>query len=134
MLTIFPSLLTLQLIAPFLLRITIGLIFTNFGKTKLGRQKKEKAAFFESIGLRPGLTFVWAIGLIEIITGLLFIVGFLTQIASVIAIIILLTALLLKKKHPESFESSCGYLILCLIVAISLMFTGPGFLAFDLPL
>ena len=39
MLSIFPALLTYQLAAPLILRLTLGAIFFNFGFTKLGRQK-----------------------------------------------------------------------------------------------
>jgi putative oxidoreductase len=134
MLSVFPFLLTYQLAAPLLLRLTLGLILANFGWTKLRRQKAEKAAFFETIGLRPGIIWVWIIALVEIVAGLFLIAGFLTQIAALTAAIILIAAIFLKKKHPASFESGLCLLSICLVIALSLLLTGPGFFAFDLPL
>lgn len=134
MLSIFPALLTYQLLAPTLLRLTLGIVFVNFGFTKIGRQKAEKIVFFETIGLNPGIAYVWVIALIEIVTGLFLVAGFLTQIAALVSVVILAIAFLLKKKHPLSLESGSGFLILCLVIALSLLLTGPGFFAFDLPL
>ena len=134
MLSIFPFLLTYQLVAPLILRLTLGAIFVDFGWAKLGRQKTEKVAFFETIGLKPGITYVWLIALIEIATGLLLIAGFLTQIVALIAGIIMIISIVLKKKYPTSFESSSCFLIVCMVIALSLLLTGPGFFAFDLPL
>lgn len=134
MLSVFPTLLIFQFMAPTILRLTLGVIFVNFGWTKIGRQRQDKALFFEAIGMKPGLTYVWIVGLIEIIIGIFFISGFLTQIASLIAIIILIISIKLKKAHPSSFESSNGYLWLCLIIAVSLIISGPGWMAIDLPL
>lgn len=84
--------------------------------------------------MKPGLVYVFVIGIVEMIAGIFLVAGFLTQIAALVVVIILLGALYLKKKYPTSFESSSGYLFLCLVIALSLLFTGPGFLAFDLPL
>ncbi len=134
MLSIFPALLTYKLIAPLILRLTLGSIFVNFGWTKLGRQKAGKIVFFEKINLKPGIFYVWLIAIVEIIAGLLLIAGLFTQIAALVSGIILLIAIFLKRKQPLSFESSLCLLIVCLVIALSLMFTGPGFLAFDLPL
>ena len=134
MLSIFPFLLSYQLAAPLILRLTLGVIFVDFGWAKLKKQKIEKVAFFETIGLKPGIAYVSTIALIEIAIGLLLITGFLTQIAALVAGIILIISVLLKKKYPGSFESSSCLLIVCLVITLSLLLTGPGFLAFDLPL
>lgn len=134
MLSVFPFLLTYQLAAPLILRLTLGAIFVNFGWVKLHRQKTEKAAFFEKIGLKPGRLYLWVIAIIEIAAGLLLIIGLFTQVAALVAAVISLIAVFLKRKQPLSFESSLCLLIVCLIIALSLMLTGPGFFAFDLPL
>ena len=102
MLSLFPTLLTYQLLAPTLLRLALGFVFVNFGFTKIGRQKTQKRLFFETIGFRPGIAYVWAIALIEIVAGLFLIAGFLTQIAALVSAIIVAIAILLKKKHPSS--------------------------------
>lgn len=134
MLNTFPILLAFGLLAPFILRMALGFIFINFGYSKITRQKAEKTILFESIGLRPGVYYVWIIGLLEIVIGVLLVAGLFTQIAALLAMLILVAAMRLKKTNGGSFESTTGYLFLCFIIALSLIFSGAGFLAFDLPL
>jgi uncharacterized membrane protein YphA (DoxX/SURF4 family) len=134
MLSVFPTLLIFQFMAPTILRVALGVIFLNFGITKIGRQRASKAVFFETIGMKPGINYVWIIGILEIILGLCFIAGFLTQVVAIITIIILTISIKLKKSHSDSFESSSGYLWLCLIIALSLLISGPGWMAIDMPL
>ncbi len=134
MLAVFPTLLTFQMVSPVILRIALGLIFIDFGWAKMRRQRSDKVAFFDSIGLRPGLYFVLAVGAVEILAGLFLLIGLFTQVASLVSSIILAISIYLKKRHPDKFESSLGFLSLALIVSLSLIFTGPGFLSFDLPL
>lgn len=134
MLSVFPFLLSYKLIAPLILRLTLGVIFVDYGWSKLHRQKKEKLEMFEKIGLKPGLTYVWIIAIIEIVVGLFLIFGFLTQVATLLASIIIAVAIFIKIKQPLSLESSLCLLIVCLVIALSLLLTGPGFFAFDLPL
>lgn len=133
-LSIFPSLLLFQYYAPLILRVALGVIFVDFGWAKLTTQKTEKARFFDSIKLKPGNTFVWIIALTEIVSGIFLIAGFLTQIGALVVIIISLASLYLKKKYPSSFASSFGFLFLIFIISLSLILTGPGKFALDLPL
>ena len=133
MLNVFQSLLTFQLAAPFILRVTIGLIFLKFGYQTL-KNRREKAEFVEGLGLKPGSLFVWILGILEIIAGGFLLIGFLTQTAALFAALTSLTAMILKKKHASSTKCSGGFLILIILISISLLFTGAGFLAIDLPL
>ncbi|OHA18992.1 MAG: hypothetical protein A3C08_00635 [Candidatus Taylorbacteria bacterium RIFCSPHIGHO2_02_FULL_47_18] len=134
MLSVFPDLLAFWLLAPFLLRVALGLVFVNFGLHKLGRGRADKTAFFESLGWKPGEYFAFGFGAIELIAGLLLIVGLYTQIAALVVALILLCALILKKKVPHGIESSRGFLALLFIIALSLLVLGAGLFAFDLPL
>jgi len=134
MLSLFPDLIAYGLIGPLILRAALGIIFFDFGWTKLGQQKEVKAALFESLGLKPGSVFVLIFGVLELAAGALLIVGLFTQGAAFFAALISLAAAALKKRRPESLESSFGFLVLCFIIALSLLFTGAGFLAFDLTL
>lgn len=114
-LAIFPELLTFGLVAPFLLRIAVGLIILQLGKERYSKQYKSSSFIY-------------------VITGLLLIGGLYTQIAVILALIILKFDFYMDKKiSPVSREKFILQVILNVIV-ISLLFTGPGFLAFDLPL
>lgn len=134
MLSIFPTLLVFGLFAPFLLRVALGLVFIRFGLHKLGRGRADKIAFFESLGWKPGKFFAIGFGAIELVVGLLLVVGLYTQLAALVAAIIALGALILKRKATHGIESSRGFLLLLLIIALSLLVSGAGAFAFDLPL
>ncbi len=145
MLSVFPDLLAFGLLAPLLLRVALGLMFVRFGLHKLGRGRADKSAFFDSMGWKPGNYFAFGFGIIELATGVLLVVGLYTQIAALITIIILLGALIIKTsplrrpaeeagKHALGIESGKGFLALLFIISLSLLVSGAGFFAFDLPL
>jgi putative oxidoreductase len=122
----------LQLIGPVILRLVLGAVFFDFGRTKVTRLKSLKSAMFEAAGMKPGGAYVWAIGLTEMAVGLALVTGLFTRTAALISAIIMLIALILRRKNPGSFESSAGFLFLCLIIGLSLVITGPGYWALDL--
>jgi uncharacterized membrane protein YphA (DoxX/SURF4 family) len=134
MLSVFPDLLAFGLFAPFLLRATLGLVFISFGKFKLGRGRAEKTAFFESLGWKPGSYVAATLGIIELAVGILLLIGLYTQLAALAAVLILLIALILKRKTASGIESGTGFLTLLFIIALSLLVSGAGFFAFDFPL
>lgn len=134
MLNPFPGVLAFGLFAPLLLRIAVGLVFVHFGWHKLGRGRAEKAAFFESLGWKPGIYFAVGFGAVELALGLLLIVGLYTQIAALVAALIALGALILKRTHQTGIGSSRGFLALLLVISLSLIVSGAGLFAFDLPL
>jgi len=119
MLSIFPDLLAFGLLAPFFLRITLGLILISRSYRKL----KQKGSVAENI-----------IGVSSGISGLFLIVGFLAQPAALLAMFLQLKEIV-KKNRQEQLQTPEGILnIVLFIIALSLLFLGAGFYAFDLPL
>jgi uncharacterized membrane protein YphA (DoxX/SURF4 family) len=119
MLSLFPSLLVFGLVAPFLLRVTLGavLIFWSYGKLKA---RKSAAAN--------------VVSLIEGISGILLVIGLYTQLAALAAAIIFFVHLVKKLQTKSLFTDGVNYYFILFIIAISLLLLGPGILAFDLPL
>lgn len=134
MLNTFPELLNFSFFAPTILRITAGLILIYFGWLKLSKNKESEIKFFEIIKLKPTVFWLWFIALVEIIIGILITIGFLTQISAIIASIIMLASIIIKLWKPFYLPNTVDFYILFFIVFISLIFTGAGGLAFDLPL
>lgn len=134
MLNTFPFLLSFGILAPTFLRIFAGLFFARFGWLKLTRSRRSKIDFFEKIGLKPAVTFLWVVSIIEIVVGVMLVVGFLTQIAAMMASLIMLACIFIKMKDVTALPNSLDFYILFFIVFISLIFTGAGLFAFDLPL
>jgi len=114
-LSIFPQLLTFGLIAPLLLRLGVGLFLIY-----LGRERYKKVYNWSSV--------------IYILSGILLILGLYTQITSIVSILVISFDYFTDKGSASfSFEKKILFMIMKIIL-LSLLFTGPGFLAFDLPL
>src|SRR3989339_1311690 len=114
-LSIFPGLFTYALIAPLLLRLAVGLYIIYLGKN---RYKK---------------TFGPA-SLIYILAGIFLVLGFYTQIVALIGVIVLIFDFFVDKEKTDISQEKSALYILAGIIFLSLLFTGPGFLALDLPL
>lgn len=117
MLSVFPSLLTWSQLSPFLIRLTLGAVFVFWTYGVFKRKPADKI-----------------IGIIGGIAGILLVIGLYTQIAALVATLIMLVCLVEKIKKSLFFNDGVNYYFLLLIMALSLLFTGAGFWAFDLPL
>jgi hypothetical protein len=118
MLSIFPSLLMLEGLAPFFLRLTLGIILILWAKSRF----KQESMRDKQIG---GIEFIIAVFLI---------VGYATQLAALAALLLLGIRLVYKIKEKAFFTNGVNYYFILFIIALSLLLTGPGFFAFDLPI
>jgi len=134
MLSIFPSLLTYGIVAPFILRMTVGLFFLDRGYRHL---KEEKAGVVADMTKRLhafAKPFVVLVALVEVAIGLSLIAGFLTQIAAIFGIIYMFKMLYFKVECPHFAKHQRLVYILFIVILFSLLITGPGIIAVDLPL
>ncbi|MEK7556255.1 MAG: DoxX family protein [Patescibacteria group bacterium] len=134
MLNPFPDLLAFSLLAPFFLRVVLGISYARFGYLKLIRNRVPKTGFFEKDNLKPEIILVLAVGLFEAVGGVLLIVGLFTQIASLLLGIIVLGAIAVKLRNRAAPSNELGYHILLFVATFSLLFSGAGAFAIDLPL
>lgn len=134
MLNPFPDLLAFGLVAPLMVRLITGAIFLEFGWKNLTKNRQKKAGLFDLIGLHPGIRYGLFFSSLELIIGVLFVIGLFTQVAALIAALISLTSCLLKRKYPERFGNTLLFFCLLFFVSLSLLFSGAGFWAFDIPL
>ena len=121
-LSLFPYLLSYQQLAPFLIRIVVGVTLAYFGYHKIlgsGQSSGSNSKIY---------------GWVEIIIAIFLIIGLWTQAAALLNAVILLIKLGWKIKEKKFLTDGINYYILLLVMAISLVFTGPGFLAIDYPL
>ncbi len=123
MFSIFPPLLSYQLFAPLLLRVTLGIIFIIWSRDK-----------FKKRITKIGLNKETSIATLEGIIGIFLIVGFLTQVVALASAIILGKRLFSKIRSKAFFTDGVNYYFILFIISICLIFTGAGFIAFDLPL
>lgn len=121
MLSIFPGLLTYQLVSPLLIRIVLGAIFVFWSYQ----------AFFKH---KVSGTYTRLSSALEGIAGILLIIGLFTQLASLYLLADLIVRVYKKVVSKNFLTDGVNYYLILLVLAISLLLTGPGFLAFDLPL
>ncbi len=134
MLSIFPNLFTYSLLAPFLLRVVIGIIFIDLGYFKFGKEKPAWNMFFETIHFKPNYLFVILLAIIEIVSGAFLILGYLTQMAALIMAVILFAEAYVELRDGSILKRDIVFYTLLLVICVSLLLTGAGAFALDLPL
>jgi uncharacterized membrane protein YphA (DoxX/SURF4 family) len=113
--TLFPSFFTFSYFAPLILRLAIALVFFEAAR---------------STWKTPG-TGARVASLSSAALGALLFIGLFTQLAALLGIAKIL-ALTYQKKVPSIFHSKT-FALLAIAILISLMLTGAGGLAVDLP-
>ena len=114
-LTTFPALLTYTLVAPLLLRVAVGVLRLFAGVERYKKEYKWLSVFY------------------FLSSGLL-IVGLYTQITSIVSIILISFDYYTAKKAGTLSREKIALSVLMKIILLSLLFTGPGLFALDLPL
>ena len=114
MLTLFPEILFLAPFAAVLIRLAVSCCF----------------AYCILIHLRSSDLAVRILGLFELAATLSLFVGFYTQLGALLGILLAITYLTSRATHTLPRSTAALLLVLC----VSLLITGPGPLAFDLPL
>ena len=118
-----------------LLRAFTDAAFAGHGTQKLfgwfgGHGPQGSGGFFSSLGYHPGVQMAVVAGLGEAVGGTLLAFGFLTPVAGTLLAIVMLNAIAaatLKKQFLLGSELELVYLV----IAISLVATGPGRFSLD---
>lgn len=134
MLNPFPDLLTYSLLSPFILRVVAGLIFANLGFLAFKNEKERWIASLSTLKVPSPELSVKIIGGIEIAGGVMLILGFYTQIAALVLGLLTFAETYIEYKEPEILKRNIVFYIMLLAILISLLFSGAGAFAFDLPL
>jgi putative oxidoreductase len=116
-------------IAAFLARVAGGGVFVAFGVGKFTQHATEVASFQE-YGLPAAEAFVYAIGVVELVGGLLLVLGLLTRPAALVLAGDMVAAIILSGialGEIISLTLAPAELLICLY----LLWTGPGVLALD---
>ena len=116
MVSLFPDLFTFSLLAPFIIRVFLGLYFLLYAVR----------LFRNSPGVTHGIQKGHALGVIAFLGAVSVLLGVFTQGGA-------LALTLLSAYRAKKSENKVVYALL-FGMALSLLFSGAGFLAFDLPL
>lgn len=116
-----------------IIRLVVGISVAGHGAQKLfgwfgGNGPKNTGSFFESIGINPGVQMAVLVGLFEFVGGLLLAAGFLTWVATVLIVIVMLGAIF-KVHLPNGYWSDKGgieYPFVTMAIVIGIALIGPG--------
>ena len=134
MLNVFPELITFVLFAPFMLRVAVGILFFFWGIRLLWREKHAEAASTLRVEWGSmGVFFIWYLAFTEILLGLTLIAGFFTQIAAIVGMIISGKLYFYSTRYPIVAHADKTTYFLIFIICLSLLLTGAGIFAIDLP-
>ncbi len=114
-LSVFPQLLTYSLVAPLILRLAVGILRLLAGFARHRKKHKWLAVFY-------------------FLSSLFIIVGLYTQIAVIVAVLLVKFDYYMEKKAGTLSPEKKALTILMVVILLSLLLTGPGLFAFDLPL
>jgi len=134
MLNAFPDLLSFGFFSPFILRVVLGLIFVNLGYLKMSKEKQDWENFFKLTIFRPAGLWIRIFAILEILGGLMLLVGIYTQIISLFFVIISLAEMRIEKNEPSLLKRNFVFYLLLFSISLSLLFSGAGIFALDLPL
>ncbi len=134
MLNPFPELLAYSFFAPLLLRLVLGLLFIDLGLLKFKGEKQRWIASFDSLRLRPADLMVSIYGALQMVGGLMLIAGLWTQVAALFFVLSTGTELFIESKTKEVLKRDLVFYVLTFAMALSLLVTGAGVYAIDIPL
>lgn len=116
-----------------IIRLVIGLLFVAHGSQKLfgwfgGYGLKGTGGWFESIGMKPGVTMALLAGLAEFGGGALVAAGVLTWLGAVVIILSMLIAIVKVHGANGLWATANGYEYNLVLIAVTagLILTGPG--------
>ena len=108
--------------SPLPLRIITGIAFIMHGLPKLSGLDKTQG-FFGHLGLPPELAL--PIALLEVIGGIVLLLGIFTRIASIL-FIIEMAGVILVAKITKGFVGGYELELLLMVISMSLLISGPG--------
>lgn len=134
MLNPFPDLLNYALLAPFLLRVVLGLVFIDLGVLKFRGEKRRWITTFEALRLRPARTFVPLYGALQVAGGVLLLIGLWTQVAALVFALFTFSELYVEWTEGDVLKRDLSFYLFLFVISVSLLLTGAGAFAFDIPL
>lgn len=135
----------MQGFGPTVLRLAVGAVFAAHGAQKLfgiwgGGGPSATAAFFNQLGLTPAYPLAMAVGLVELLGGLLMIAGAFTAIAAGMLTIVMLVAVwkvhlasgfFLNWTGAEGIGHGYEFNLVLIAALVALMLMGAGAVSVD---
>ncbi|MEK7635105.1 MAG: DoxX family protein [Patescibacteria group bacterium] len=134
MLNSFPDLLDYARLAPLILRVVAGLIFIDLGILVFKNEKERWLASLSFLKIPKPQLALKIIGCLEIAGGIMLILGFYTQIAALVLALFTFIESYMEYKEPVFLKRNFVFYFILFAITLSLLFSGAGAFAVDLPL
>ncbi len=118
----FESLLFLEHVAPFILRVPLGLFLLS-GSVVYARGARTHGGYL-----------MYGMALIQTLVGLSILFGYYTQLGALLGLLEIGWISIMGRRHPEIIQFPAAFYILAGAIYLSLLVTGAGHFAFDLSL
>lgn len=132
MLNPFPDLLVYGYFAPTLIRVAVALVFFYIASVQFTRLHELSQIHFPIVG--RGTWFIWLSIIAHALIGALFFFGYYTQVAAILGALGGIKGLVWAKKYPRVFPLCRLDYAFVLVICLSLLLSGAGAYALDLPL
>lgn len=132
MLNPFPQLLVYGFFAPTLLRVAAALIFAYLAYKHYQNRDEIGSTHFPVVG--QGMWLAWFSIIVEVALAAAIFFGYYTQYAAIVGALGALKHIVWGGKYPGFFMLSRSAAFLLLVIMLSLLVSGAGAFAFDLPL
>jgi len=132
MLNTFPDLLVLGFFAPTLLRVAVALVFLYGAWAQYSRLAELSHLSLPLVGRAPMA--IWLSIAVHLAIGLMLFFGYYTQIAALLGILGSIKGMVWAKKYPRLFPLCRLEYAFVLVICLSLLISGAGAFAYDLPL
>lgn len=120
--------------APLVLRIVLGAGLMMHGWPKI-KNNKYFQGWLDGLGFKPAWFWGWVVGLNEFVGGAFILLGFFTELAAFISVIQFFVIMFKLKWGMEPFilKDGRGWELdaLYFVIALSLIFSGPGHYSLD---
>jgi hypothetical protein len=133
MLNTFPQLLTYGFFAPTVLRVLVAFSFFYIAYAQSSHRKEIAELKIKIIG-HVDQTMVLISSLVIAATGLALFFGWHTQIAAILGILVCLKHAIYAKKYPRLIPLCRLEYIYLIVILLTLLISGAGALAMDVPL
>ncbi len=134
MLNPFPDLLTYSLLAPFLLRLIVGFVFIDLGVLLFKKENERWILSFKTLRIPNPIIATKILAIIQVAGGAMLVVGLYTQIAALVLGILTFIEIYLEYKDPSILKRNIVFYMLVFTILLSLLLSGAGAFAIDLPL
>lgn len=133
MLNPFPQLLIFSFFAPTVLRLAIAMVYAWATWQAITHRKRVSVPFFDKQPWVPQLA-----AAVELALAAMFFFGWYTQIAAILSLLGAIKYAVLRRLRPQVLDAyfplSPMATLLLVAIALSLLLSGAGALAFDVPL